>query len=176
MKRLTALIMLLAMLCPLILGCDSSTPMQNDSHTISPDSGAAANQTVAVADIEPNEVVIETTPYAWGVKYLEVPEDDWSNSGPMRGISLETDNVYYDKKENVIKLMYLSFEKESSNSIYRLAVYDTKGNLIRTEDIPMPDLDVDTNLDVKLTEYGYIDMLKQSDSYMLYKYYTRSSN
>ena len=90
MKRLTAIIMLLAVLCPMVLGCDSSTPTQNNSHTTSPESGAAANQTVAVADIEPNEEVIEINSNAWSVKYLEYPEDIMPNH------KVDMSQVYYD--------------------------------------------------------------------------------
>jgi len=170
MKRITAIVILLAMLCPIILGCESEKAEQNEMQTSAAGSGAAANQTVAEIDIEPNEVVIETTPYAWGVKYLEVPEDDWSNSGPMRGISLDTVNPYYDKKENVIKLAYLSAEKDSKEFINRLAVYDMKGNYLRSEDIPMPDIDDISNCILNMTEYGYIMVCYNPSGTTLLKY------
>jgi len=177
MKRITALILLLMVLCPLILGCESSTPSTDETQMTIPDSGAAANQTVAEIDIVPNEVVIETTPYAWGVKYLELPPDEVSINEELMGLSLnlaitlDTSNPYYDKRENVIKLLYSGATGKKSSFVQRLAVYDMKGNYLRSEDIPKPDFDKESAVSVKLTEYGYIDLLKQSDSYILYKYY-----
>nr|MBQ4320445.1 hypothetical protein [Clostridia bacterium] len=154
MKKFTAMFLVFAMLGALMCACDTA-----DDAVSGTSAQTTTNNLIQVADIEQNEVVIETAPHAWTVGFMEYPEDITYQNNNIFLI----DKAYYNKNSGEITVPYYGANGRS------YAVYDKKGNLLRTEVLPMSDKILIR--DYHFTDYGYCALAENGDKISVLKYY-----
>jgi len=164
MKRIICILLTLTALISVFASCESTAPsdsaaLSDSTETLSANTDGKTTQTetespmkklIANAAIPLNEQKFEHPESPWSLRYLTPPDDAYS------GVALSF--AYYDKTENVLKYKYTAVDGEgklSADSMH-LAVYDLKGNLLRTEAYPYPDDENMHRRTTNVTDYGYI--------------------
>jgi len=160
MKKFTVLFLLFALLGTLLFSCDSA-----DDTVSGTSAQTTTNNLIQAVDIEQNEVLIETAPNAWTVGYMDYPDDIVSKSN----INFFITKYHYDKQNEELRIPYSSVIGKTTNT-RKYAVYNTKGELLRTETVPFPYSDV--TFEYRLTDYGYLAVCFFKDKTSVIKYFS----
>jgi len=173
MRKFAACVLLSAMLCSFLAGCDGDFGDSEDG------TGAVttANRLIQVADIEQNEQIITPAPKAWGVKFLEIPDGckDAFRNQQYRP------SLYYYEDENLFRAVYRETydeQRETSGGAvinvmvtagFTLAEYSMTGELLSYEKVKHPE--GTTLYEVSLNKDGYYYFLSDGSKTMLSKYF-----
>nr|MBQ4318848.1 hypothetical protein [Clostridia bacterium] len=121
MKRRIIALMIAAML--LLAACDTD---------VQPSETSGRSSLIRETEIAQNVQTVSSSPYAWGIKYMELPENCSFSTD-----SINSSYVRYNSDNNTTEII-LDYRVSSSEYRFVLAVYDMTGNLLEYDFINEP--------------------------------------